>query len=104
MTGLMQPNGGAGGGSTVATGPTAVIFLLVDHAVPTEEDLRQPDGSSVIYIQTPEDRWKMFPKDAPLLERFLILRPRVAGRGRMSIEGQNSDGSANGGVCSGFTN
>ncbi len=104
MTGVIKPNGGAGGGSSADLGPTAQIFLVVDHAVPSEEDLRQPDGTSAIYVQTPEDRWKMFPKDAPLLQRFLILTPRAGGRGRMSIEGQNVDGSGNGGVCSGFTN
>jgi hypothetical protein len=104
MTGILHLNGGAGGGSPVGAGPTAVIFLVIDHAVPSEEDLLQTDGNSAIYVQTPENRWKMFPKDAPLLQRYLILTPGVGGRGRMSIEGQNSDGSANGGVCSGFTN
>jgi hypothetical protein len=83
-------------------GPQARAILILDHAVPREADLLEPDATSLIYIQTPQDRWHMIPQTAPLLDRFLILTPEAAGRGQMSLGAQAVDGSVSGGACSSF--
>jgi hypothetical protein len=99
VTGIIRINGG-----TIADnhGPHAEAILIVDHSVPTEEDLKQPNATLVIYIQTPQNRWRMLPSTASLLDRFLILTPDAAGDGRTNIAAQNVDGSQSGGTCSIF--
>jgi hypothetical protein len=102
MTGSLQINGGAGSASR--NGPEARAILILDHPIPGEQDLKQPMASSVIYIQTPEDRWQMLPPTAPMTNLYLILSPKAGGRGRTSIGAQNPDGSIGGSICSRFTN
>lgn len=99
MTGMIHQNGGA---LRLDSGPRARAILILDHVVPGEADLKEPDAASVIYIQTRENRWKMLPTDAPLLNRFLILKPNSAGMGRMALSAQAVDGSQSGGACSQF--
>ena len=99
LTGMIQLSGG---GFRIEHGPQAKAILIVDHSVPTEQDLREPDATSVIYIQTSRDHWRMLPSAAPLLDRFIILTPNAAGGGRMSIAVQDVDGSTTGGACSEF--
>ncbi len=100
LTGSISENGGA---LRNQNGPWARAILIVDHSVPSEQDLREPYAASVIYIQTPADRWRMLPPTAPLLDRFLILTPDAAGAGSMSMMAQFPDGSSSGGACSGFS-
>ncbi len=79
------------------SGPEAGAMLILDHNAPTEQDLLEPDSASVIYLQTPANTWRMFPADAPLLDRYLVLKPNEGGRGTMLLEVQNVDGSGGGG-------
>jgi hypothetical protein len=98
MRGMIRQNGGI---TNLVPGPSARALLILDHAVPSEADLKEPDAGSVIYIQTPQDRWRMVPRDAPLLDRFLILTPADTA-GRMTMMAQAVDGSRSGGACSEF--
>jgi hypothetical protein len=84
------------------TGPRARAILLLDHAVPSEEDLLEPDATSVIYIQTPQDHWRMIPSSTSLLNRFLILTPATGGMGQTNLAAQTVDGSQSGGTCGAF--
>ena len=78
LTGQISMDGGA---FRLDHGPKARAILLLDHAVSSEEDLLEPDATSVIYVQTTTNHWRMLPSSAPLLDRFLILIPGGAGRG-----------------------
>ena len=100
MTGMIRQNGGA---LRLDAGPRARALLILDHPVASEADLKEPDSASVIYIQTPENRWRMLPPNAPLLDRFLILTPnRPDMMERMTLSSQAVDGSLSGGACSQF--
>lgn len=101
LTGAISQDSGE---MPLTPGPHATAILLFDHAVPSEETLQEPYAGSVIYAQTPTDHWRMLPRDAPLLNRFLILVPRGAGGGRMSLSVQDVNGAATGGACGLFTN
>ena len=92
-----------GGITRASSGPQAKAILIMDHAVDLEEDLLQPDAGTVIYVQTPENRWKMFPRDAPLLDRYLILAKDTGENGRMSVAAQAVDASKSGSTCGQFT-
>ncbi len=83
-----------GVGRRFREGPKARVIMIMDHDVPSEEDLKQPYATSVIYIQTPQDHWRMLPADAPLLDRFLVLAPDSGGPGRMGMQAQDVDGSS----------
>lgn len=100
MTGSLRPDGGS---LRLEAGPEARALLIFDHAVPSEEDLKEPDAASVIYIQTKENQWAMLPRDAPLLDRYVILTPGGAGVGQLMLQAQAVDGSMTGGACSEFT-
>jgi hypothetical protein len=101
MTGMIRQNGGA---LRLGAGPRARALLILDHPVASEADLKEPDSASVIYIQTPDKRWRMLPPNAPLLDRFLILAPnRPDYMERMTLSSQAVDGSLSGGACSQFT-
>lgn len=96
LTGHLQLSGG---GLRFENGPHAKAILIVDRPVSTEQDLREPDKASVIYIETPENGWRMLPSNAPLLDRFLILTPSKERRNPMSIAVQDTDGSTTGSSC-----
>jgi hypothetical protein len=101
MTGMIRQNGGA---LRLDAGPRARALLILDHPVSSEADLKEPDSASVVYIQNSENRWRMLPPDAPLLDRFLILTPnRPDYMERMTLSSQAVDGSLSGGACSRFT-
>lgn len=100
LTGTIRMDGGDWG---VGPGPGARAILVLDHTVPGETDLMVPDATSVIYIQTPQDRWRMIPASARLLNRFIILKPESAGVGYMGVAVQAVDGSQSGGACGEFT-
>jgi hypothetical protein len=100
ITGVIEYDGGDWEGSN---GVQARAILLVDHVIPSEEDLKQPLGTSVIYIQTPENRWRMLPSSAPLLDRFLVLTPENRVSGRMMISAQQVNDAEGQSTCSRFS-
>ena len=99
MTGMIRQNGGI---TNLVPGPYARALLILDRAVSSEADLKEPDAASVIYIQTPQDRWRMIPRDTPLLDRFLILTSDADNMGRVMMRAQAVGGSSTGGACSRF--
>jgi hypothetical protein len=80
-------------------GPFAKAILIMDRPVAREQDLKQPYAASVIYLQTTKEQWRMLPSNAPLLDRYIVLKPNAGGPGRASVQAQDPDGSAAGGAC-----
>lgn len=80
-------------------GPFAKAILIMDRPVAREQDLKQPYAASVVYLQTTKEQWRMLPSNAPLLDRYIVLKPNAGGPGRASVQAQNPDGSAGGGAC-----
>ena len=97
LTGTLRQNSG---GAPKSDGPTAKAILIMDRPVASEQDLKQPYAASVIYLQTSSERWQMLPANVPLLDRYIILKPRAGGGLRTtSMDAQNPDGSQSGGDC-----
>ena len=85
-----------------APGSQATTIVLVDHVVPDEVDLQEPDAGTVIYVQRTNDLWRMLPAEAPLLPRYLILAPKTYDARRMSLMSQAVDGAQQGSDCGSF--
>jgi hypothetical protein len=82
-----------------SNGPFAKAILIMDRPVASEQDLKQPYAASVIYLQTNKEQWQMLPANAPLLDRYIVLKPNARGPGSAGMLAQNPDGSAGGGDC-----
>lgn len=80
-------------------GLSAKAILIMDRPVLSEQDLKQPYAASVIYLQNANGRWQMIPANAPLLDRYIVLKSDGGGPGRTGVLAQNPDGSASGGAC-----
>lgn len=80
-------------------GPHARVTLLFDRPVTSEQDLQQPFATDIVYVQTPGPTWRMFPRTAPLLHQFLILKPQPNPGSGTSVQLQNPDASLTGGTC-----
>jgi len=50
----------------------ARVLIVMHHQLKESVELKQPDGVDVIYIQN-ENGWKMYPSNAPTLERTIHL-------------------------------
>ena len=96
LTGTLRQTSGS---ALRSDGPFAKVILIIDRRVAGEQDLKQPFAASVIYLQTTKERWQMLPPDAPLLNRYIILKPSTGVPIRTSVTAQNPDGSQSGGSC-----
>jgi hypothetical protein len=96
LTGTLRQDGG---NAQRSDGPSAKAILIMDKSVVSEQDLKQPYATSVVYLQTTEERWQMLPAKAPLLDRYIVLKPDAGGPGTALMQAQNADGSASGGAC-----
>ena len=86
------------GSGTHGEGRHARALIVMQHQLTEPINLPQPDGVKVIYIQS-EDGWKMYPSDAPTLQRSIRLwaDERDPTRAtRYSVE--HADGSRQGGT------
>lgn len=86
-----------GDNSLLRDGPAATAILIMDREVASEQDLKEPYGTSVIYIQTAVSGWRMLPQTAPLLARYIVLKPGAAGHTLMLA--QTPEGAGFGGAC-----
>ncbi len=99
----------AAGSGFVGRGKSARVLIVMQRQLKESVELPQPDGVEVIYIQG-EDGWKMYPSDAPTLQRAIRLwadEQDPTWATRYSIE--RADGSRQGGTLftwssSSFTN
>lgn len=62
----------AGSSGFVGRGKPTRVLIVMQHQLKEPVELKQPNGVNVIYIQN-EDGWKMYPSDAPTLERDIRL-------------------------------
>jgi Sel1 repeat len=96
MTGRLKPTGGGGGRSRL--GPKARALIVLDHRITSEERLKQPRHTDIIYAQH-ETGWVVLPTNAPLLDRPIVLSPQP-GAPQFTIAGvQDVDGSITAGGC-----
>jgi hypothetical protein len=60
--------------SNTAQSPLARVLVVASNPILSRVRLRQPDGTTVVYIQTTEG-FRMFPSDARTLDRSIELWP-----------------------------
>jgi hypothetical protein len=96
VTGLLTPTGGGGGRHRF--GPKARAIIVLDHPIPAEERLKQPRHTNVIYVQSGSG-WELLPKDASVLDRFIVLSPQPDGPRYIMAGVQDVDGSISAGGC-----
>jgi hypothetical protein len=73
------------------------IIVMTEHLT-HPVSLAQPDGSEVVYLQTPEG-WKMYPANAATLKRNIQLWPDEREPARVTRYAvENADGSRQGGT------
>lgn len=96
VTGRLKFSGGGPG--RFRRGPKARAIIVLDHSIATEQRLRQPRHTSVIYIQR-ADSWELLPQDAPLLERQIVLSPQSDYPQNVLAGVQDVDGSTSAGSC-----
>ncbi len=53
-------------------GKPARVLIVMQHQLKESIKLKQPNGVDLIYVQN-EDGWKMYPSNAPTLERTIHL-------------------------------
>jgi hypothetical protein len=56
------------------SGKKSHVTIVMQRPVTDVVELKEPDGTSVVYIQGDHD-WRMFPADAPTLKRTIRLEP-----------------------------
>jgi hypothetical protein len=96
VTGRLKPTGGGGGRSRL--GPKARALIVLDHRITSEERLKQPRHTNIIYIQH-ETGWLLLPTNAPLLDRPIVLSPQP-GAPQFTMAGvRDVDGSISAGGC-----
>lgn len=86
------------GRAIYGSGNPARVIIVMQRQVKEPVELLQPDGVTVIYVQD-EDGWKMYPSDAPTLQRTIRVWPDEndpTWETRYLVE--NSDGSRQGGT------
>ena len=95
VTGRIRPTGS---GRRTRLGPKARAIIVVDHPIPAEQRLKQPRHTNVIYLQQ-GDSWELIPKDAPLLNRPIVLSPQSDNPRYFMAGVQDVDGSISSGGC-----
>jgi hypothetical protein len=62
----------AGSSGFVGRGKPTRVLIVMQRQLKEPVELKQPNGVDIIYIQN-EDGWKMYPSNAPTLERTIRL-------------------------------
>lgn len=96
VTGILKPTGGGGG--RFRFGPKARALIVLDHRIASEERLKQPRHTNIIYVQHETD-WVLLPTNAPLLDRPIVLSPQRDAPQFTMAGVQDVDGSTSAGGC-----
>lgn len=96
VTGRFRPTGGGGG--RFRLGPKARALIVMDHRITSEERLKQPRHTNIIYVQH-ENGWVLLPTSAPLLDRPIVLSPQPDAPQFTMAGVQDVDGSISAGGC-----
>ncbi|GIU83014.1 MAG: hypothetical protein D6823_15525 [Chloroflexi bacterium] len=83
------------GKSTVGRGKHVKVVIVMQRQVEEKVELKQPYGVDVVYVQT-DDGWKMYPPDAPTLERTIRLSVDKERPNSTEISIERADGSREG--------
>jgi hypothetical protein len=88
----------SGGPGFFGEGKRGKAMIVISQQLKQPTTLPQPDGSELIYLQTPEG-WKMYPTNAATLSRIIELWPDEREPERVTRYAvQNADGSRQGGT------
>jgi hypothetical protein len=102
LTGTLEPEGGASGGLTSITlhpgGPPAHAIVIIDHNIDAEQRLPLPRHASTIYVQEAKG-WLALPKDSPVLNRDIVLKPGEDAFNAIMVYVQGINGDGSGGYC-----
>jgi hypothetical protein len=86
------------GGGTFGDGKYAKAIIVIREPLKEPTTLPQPDGTEVIYVQSPQG-WKMYPANAKTLRRNIQLSPDKQQPEHATVYFvENSDGSLAGGT------
>jgi Sel1 repeat len=96
ITGRLKPTGGGGG--RFRLGPKARALIVLDHRITSEERLKQPRHTNIIYAQH-ETGWVLLPANAPLLDRPIVLSPQPDAPQFTMAGVRDVDGSISSGGC-----
>ena len=96
VTGRLRPTGGGGGRSRL--GPKARSLIVLDHRITSEERLKQPRHTNIIYVQHGTG-WMLLPTNAPLLDRLIVLSPQSDAPQFTMAGVWDVDGSISAGGC-----
>jgi hypothetical protein len=77
------------------SGKTSHVTLIMQGPVKGPIELKEPDTSSVVYIQYGDD-WKMFPPNARTLERTIRIEPQFGDPKQSSVMVELADGARQG--------
>ncbi len=89
----------SGGGTRSRKGPKARALIVLRKQVTSEDRLRQPRHTEVVYVQQENRDWQLFPKDASMLKRLMVLSPQPEMPENTLVAVQDVDGSSTGGGC-----
>ena len=95
VTGILRPTGGGG---RFRLGPKARALIVLDHRITSEERLKQPRHTSIIYLQR-ETGWTLLPVNVPLLDRPIVLSPQPDAPQLTMAGVRDVDGSTSAGAC-----
>jgi hypothetical protein len=96
VTGRLKPTGGGGG--RFRLGPKARALIVLDRRITSEEHLKQPRHTNIIYVQH-ETGWVLLPTNAPLLDRPIVLSPQPDAPQFTMAGVRDVDGSISAGGC-----
>ena len=77
------------------TGKKSHVILVMQRPVSERVELKEPDATSVVYVQQ-ADGWKMFPPSAHTLERTIELEPNSDFPQQPSLGVEEANGSREG--------
>ncbi len=80
-------------GGNVGSGKQSRVILIMQGQVDSAVELREPDATSIVYLQQGTE-WRMFPPKAPTLERQIRIQPEWDDHNQTSILVRRSDGRA----------
>lgn len=95
LRGVITPDGG---GLRLRRGPMARVLIVASAPIPSEVRLKQPRHTTAAWIQIGSE-WRVYPPDAPLLDREIIIAPREDGPEYAICSVRDVDGSLSGGAC-----
>ena len=77
------------------SGKKSHVTLIMQGPVTEPIELKEPDATSVVYVQNGKD-WTIFPKNAPTLKRTIRIQPRPDDHNQSLVMGELATGALQG--------